>query len=341
MKKLLLVLIALILMLARSILPVDTFPLEGLSRPSIFLVNYNRAFVLDQATVYVYSLKDFKLIKKFGKAGEGPQEFKYNPQNGKPMSMCFINNQLMVNSDHRASYFDLDGNFIKEEKISVDKLIFPLKEKFVGVGLIAKEDKRQYLGVTLHEKKFTSQKKVFLSDFELNNPRKLLLPVTSFTYNPVYKDKIYVNANSIDFKINVYDSNGDKEFEINKSYPKLKIPESFKKEALTFFKQSIRFKRNYEFIKKVMNIRKNFPPIRDIQLSDDLIYVITFKRRGDLWECIKLDLKGNEKGRTFIMLNRYEHFTMFPILYSVYEKNIYTLVEDEEDEVWKIHTSKF
>jgi len=34
------------------------------------------------------------------------------------MSMCFTNNQLMVNSDQRASYFDLDGNFIKEEIIT-------------------------------------------------------------------------------------------------------------------------------------------------------------------------------------------------------------------------------
>ena len=75
-------------------------------------------------------------------------------------------------------------------------------------------------------------------------------------------------------------------------------------------------------------------------MSDDSIYVITFKRKGELWECIKMDLKGNEKGRTFIPLNVYEHLTFYPILYSVYKGKIYTLVEDEEDEIWKIHVSE-
>ncbi len=54
-----------------------------------------------------------------------------------------------------------------------------------------------------------------------------------------------------------------------------------------------------------------------------------------------MDLNGNEKGRIFLHLNRYEHLSFYPLLYSVYNKKIYSLVEDEEDEIWKIHISKF
>ena len=60
-----------------------------------------------------------------------------------------------------------------------------------------------------------------------------------------------------------------------------------------------------------------------------------------MWECIKLDLKGNEIGRTFVKLNRVKHFSFYPLLYSVYKEKIYSLVEDEEDETWKIHVVNF
>ena len=95
-----------------------------------------------------------------------------------------------------------------------------------------------------------------------------------------------------------------------------------------------------KIFKKILQIREFFPPIRDMIITEDFIYVLTFKRKGELWECLKLDLKGKEKGRTFISLNSYEHFTIYPILYSAYKGTIYSLVEDEEEESWKVHTSK-
>jgi hypothetical protein len=64
------------------------------------------------------------------------------------------------------------------------------------------------------------------------------------------------------------------------------------------------------------------PVVTAMDISEDFIYVITFKRKGDLWECIKMDLKGNEKGRIFLLLNRYEHLSFYPLLYSVYKKNM-------------------
>jgi hypothetical protein len=95
----------------------------------------------------------------------------------------------------------------------------------------------------------------------------------------------------------------------------------------------------YEMIKKILSFRDYFPPIRDIQMANDHIHVITYKRQQDLWECIILDFKGNEKGRLFIPLEEYVPFSFYPILYSVYQGNIYTLVEDQDEEVWQVHTT--
>jgi hypothetical protein len=176
---------------------------------------------------------------------------------------------------------------------------------------------------------------------EINNPNKFTLPITSFTYKPVYKGKIYVNSSSDDFRINVFNTEGKKEYTIEKKYPKIKIPARFRNDALAFFKTHPMFKSAYEFMKKILDIREYYPPIRDLQIVDDHIYVLTFKQKGDLWELIKLDLKGNEIGRTFIPLSEYEYFTWYPVFYSVYKGKIYTLVEDEDDEVWKVHVNTF
>ncbi len=334
-------LVILIVILPLGVTSAELFELPDVTRPSMFIVDHNRVYILEEATVYIYSLKDFKLIKKFGRAGEGPKEFKYDPNDGRPLSMSFFKGQLIVNSTNKMSFFDKDGNYIKENKVTVDRLLFPVNGKFLGIGPTAGEKNRQYIGFTIYKNNYKSANVIFLSDFEMNNPTKLILPITSFTYNPVYKNRIYINSNSDDFKIIVFDDNGKREYVIEKDYPKVKIPGNFRESALEFFRTNPRFKNAFEYIKKVFQIRENFPPIRDIQVTSDRIYVLTFKREGDLWECLKLDLKGNEKGRIFIKLNAYEHFTFYPIFYSVYKDKVYSLVEDEDEEVWKIYVTDF
>ena len=107
--------------------------LSELARPAILIVENDKVFVLQDTTVLIYSLENFKLIQKFGKAGEGPGEFVYNPNNGRPMSMSLYKKNILVNSLGRMSYFDLDGKYMKEKKVTADALLFPIKNKFVGL----------------------------------------------------------------------------------------------------------------------------------------------------------------------------------------------------------------
>jgi len=342
MKKILMFLIILTFVLPLCVLSVELFELPDLTRPSIFLINNNRAYILEDATVSIYDLKNFKLIKKFGKAGEGPKEFKYDPNDGRPLSMSFYKGKLIVNSTNKMSFFKENGDYLSEKKIPVDKILFPVKGKYLGIGpTMNVEEKKQYLGFTLYSRDFKSTDVIFLSDFEMSNTVKILLPMTTFTYNPVYKDKVYVNSRSDEFRIEVLNSEGKKEYVIKKDYPRIRVPDNFKEDALEYFRTSPRYKRAFEFVKKVLKVREFYPPIRDIQIVDDNIYIITFKRQGDLWELLKLDLKGNEKGRTFMKLSEYELISFYPVFYSIYKDKIYSLVEDEDDEVWKIHVTDF
>ena len=54
--------------------------LPEIFNPSSISINDQYIYIVQDVNVFVYSLKDFKLVTKFGKAGEGPQEFMKIPQ---------------------------------------------------------------------------------------------------------------------------------------------------------------------------------------------------------------------------------------------------------------------
>ena len=67
--------------------------LSQLARPAILVADYEKLYILEKTTIYIYSAKDYKLIKKFGREGEGPKEFKTQPF-GPPMNLCFTSPQM-------------------------------------------------------------------------------------------------------------------------------------------------------------------------------------------------------------------------------------------------------
>jgi hypothetical protein len=102
-----------------------------LKRPRSIIIDHDRMYIPDCPEIYIYSLKDFKLIKKFGRAGAGPGEFR-------PTVIHFkINVQpdyIFVNSTNKASYFTKEGNLIREMNAGGighgfyafgDRLVFP------------------------------------------------------------------------------------------------------------------------------------------------------------------------------------------------------------------------
>jgi hypothetical protein len=77
-------------------------------------VDSNHLYVSQLSTVYIYSLEDFQLKNKFGKEGEGPQEFKgYALLNVQPQV-------LLINSMGKLSFFNKDGTFIKEMRTNAE-----------------------------------------------------------------------------------------------------------------------------------------------------------------------------------------------------------------------------
>ena len=72
--------------------------------PNQIHVTKDRMYIVDGVTILIYALKDFQLIKKIGKEGEGPREFK-----DAIYLIYFRDNQMIVNRKAKVSYFSPEG----------------------------------------------------------------------------------------------------------------------------------------------------------------------------------------------------------------------------------------
>ena len=122
---------AVLILLASPVLSVETAVARaGSTQRSHY--KYDQLLIAGFPDIYVYSLKDFRLIIRFGKKGEGPQEFlNYVKLQSYPEN-------IVISSKKKVSFFDKNGDFIKEIRsksptATVDEFK-PLADIFVVYG---------------------------------------------------------------------------------------------------------------------------------------------------------------------------------------------------------------
>lgn len=330
--------IVLILLLLNITLAIQArvVALEGIVKPDMIVAQDNKLYVLERTSILIYSAKDFQFIKKFGREGEGPREFMARPY-GPPMSMSFVDGQLVVNSNNKLSYFDKNGIFKRERKAFANLVLFQVGENFVAIGPSVDSEKRFRISYRLYSNSLKELKNLYHTNISVNPQDYLIMPISAIGHNPCYKGNIFIAASNTDFVIDVFDHTGKKLQRISKDFVKEKIPQTFKDETHRWFKNESMYKQFYDGIKDFIKFKEYFPAIRDILLADNTIYIVTHKRKKDLWECILLDLKGKEIKRTFIPLSRYIPFTYYPPLCTIENRILYSLIEDEDEEEWKLH----
>ena len=126
-------------------------------KPSAITIDSEQMYIVENTSIYIYSLKDFKLKKKFGKEGEWPEEFK-TFVNLTPQKDC-----LLINSWGKLSLYTKDGILKKELKTKSAgwfALFYPLKNGFIGRG-VASVDKKNYATINLFDSNFNKGKELY------------------------------------------------------------------------------------------------------------------------------------------------------------------------------------
>jgi 6-bladed beta-propeller protein len=186
MKKMILVLV--LVLMSTAAFAEHAITLPEIMDPAMIEVNNVKLYVLQRTEIFIYSIKDKKLIKKFGREGEGPGEFIINPY-GAPMSLTIQGEQLVINSTNKISYFSLDGKYLNETPAPPNTVFVPMKGEYLGIGAALPPGKQQpQLAFRIFDKDFRPHTALYYTDIIVGNLRNISLPMEALHYIPYYKD---------------------------------------------------------------------------------------------------------------------------------------------------------
>lgn len=312
--------------------------LNEILKPDMLAVGNNRIYITEGAAVSIYSLKDFHLVKKFGKEGEGPREFKIIPFSKMIVHPYNNDGKVYISSFAKLSVYSGDGEFIKESKVTPFAVFRPFQDIFLATDSTSDKKGETVVAVNLYNEKFEKIKELYVSDMQVGESLALDFPVNSFAF-PSYRDRVYVAAGKEGMAIDVFDKKGTKLYRINKDYKPTKVTEAYKNKILDWFKHDPIYKDFWDFMKKRISFKTYFPAILRIFVTDNRIYLLTYNKQDENSECIVMDLHGNEEQRIFLPCREIIGMDYLP-KYDFYNRTFYSLLENEEDEVWELHMTE-
>jgi hypothetical protein len=314
----------------------------GYSTPAQIAVDDHHIYIVEEATISVHSLKDFKLEKKFGRMGEGPQEFKSKP------SINVQSDVILVNSAARVSFFSKDGIFLKEVNHIVSGSQFvPLGKQFIGYNLMMEKDGKRYSTVNLYDSKFRKIKEVCRKESITQPGKGWKLFSKTYLKFLICDNKIFT-AGDIDFIIDVFDANGEKLFSINQAYERIKFSAEHAKKVLDYYKFRPTTRPDYEWWEKNIHFPHRFPAIRSFTADHDAhtIYVRTYKQVENKSEFFVFAADGKHIKTVLLPIAQSAVTLSYPYMrdsapYYIKNGKLYQLILDENTETYELHVTAF
>lgn len=346
MKRIVMVLIILIILLCFSYgYTKKLTELPGIARPGLIEISGNRIFILDGVTVHVHSLEDYRLLTKFGKNGQGPEELPYNTRNEIKPQMQICRGNIFLNTQQKMVLFSPDGKFISEKKLSFRTLqIVPIAENYAVAKFSFSGSGNLQMDALLFDARFQELNK--LTSYRRENPeRKRRRIVVPLPYIYLYHSggKLFVTGgDQRDFIIKVFSGEGKLLDTITMPYERIKFDSSYREKVINWIGSEISFKQLPEETKKKLLNDIEFPDylpaIRDLVVKGSNIYVQTYKEQGSRSQFLILDLKG--KLLKEVYLSKFSG-GMLKIdtnrMYTFHKNGFYYLEENPDAEVWELH----
>ena len=166
-----LILFSLIILMV-PVYSVGQVAIPDIYKPESITVNENYIYITQDIEIFIYSKKDMKLIKKFGRAGEGPREFKKIPSPWFPsISLYLTGDKLLINSLGKISFFSKTGEFLNETSTGTQARYIPVGDKYVYMHFTA-EDKVTYIAADLVDANLENKIKLCQFEFPAQEGKK-------------------------------------------------------------------------------------------------------------------------------------------------------------------------
>ncbi len=256
--------------------------IPGLTTPKQILVDSaeDRLYVSDGYSINIYSLKDFKLIKKFGESGEGPGKFESLLSRFVGLRFDVGQDEIMVHSRGKLSHFTKNGKFIKEINILSGRKFQLLGPKYLGLETFFKgKEEKQVLSIynreLFKEKELISSPSWSERGIEDDEWRFLSTSVPAFG---VLGNKIFFCGSSADFRVDVLDIKDGKSFTIERDYERPLFTKEHSAYYFDWIKKTFG-QADYETCLRENRVPRYFPALRQVSIDkqESRVYLMTFK----------------------------------------------------------------
>jgi hypothetical protein len=303
--------------------------LEGIMKPTDSMtVHEGRLYLAEGSTVFIYSLSDYKLIKKFGRKGEGPQEFKNTP------SILPRKDHLLLNSSGKLSYYTKDGEFIKERKVdfSLTFQLRPIKDGFVAISFLV-EKGMVYRALNFFDNNLKKVKQLYKAEMGKQGGKREILGDT-FNYQ-VINDRLFV-VNSSEFTVDVLDHSGNKIKTITRDHKRRPFTKDDENKIHEILK--LQFGAQYGVVRNMLIFPKDhWPAVLALISADEKLYVPTWNIKDNKIEFFIYDAEGNELAHKYIPFAFRNAFQPFPM--TIDKGKLYQAIENDDEE-WELHITK-
>jgi len=342
MRKLFLLLLLFLVSRTIPLFPEKVAEFSQLGNPSALEVNNDHLYIIEFPVIYVYSLKDYRLIKKFGKQGEGPGEFIQYAR------LHFLDETIIVQSQTRFSYFTKDWKYIKDRKtpITFDRGAKPMGDQWVVSHTVpGKEDLNQTdLIVNIYDSNFNKIKEVYRQKyyFQIGKPiNGIYLPEVYRRQGIrffVWDNKIFIEGEDGETgNIYVYDNTGQKINTLHHEFEKVKVTKEHEKSVEDYYQ--LRRRRLLTIVKKRgwLFWPDFFPAVHDQRVVDNKIYVIPYKKKQGKLQLFIFNLKGELLKQVDFPVVEETMFSFYP--YTIKSGKLYQLFENQDEE-WELHMTE-
>lgn len=318
--------------------------LPEVNRPGFIEIDGNKLYVLDDVEVKIYSMTDYRLLRKFGKVGGGPGELL--PNDEIPPQMQVINGEVFLNSQTKWIRFSTSGQVINEKAVPfMGMQIIPVKmgELYTISRVGFDESRNIFFRVILYDNDLKEVKTVYTSEKSptLAGTGKVTVP-PNFTYMCCSGGRLFVTSGRREkFHIDVFDLDGNPLKPITLEYERPRWTDSFKKEVIDWVSKFPRYRTSPEIVKQKLVFPEYMPAIRNVTASDNRVYVQTYKKKGDRSEFLVFDVNGKLLKRVFLPDTcRYIIKTNPDVTFTIKNNKYYHLAKNEKTEQWELHVSE-
>lgn len=314
-------------------------PMPNHLKPFRIRVHGGQIFIAEGPEIFIYSAKDFTLQTKFGKAGEGPREFKLLPEFAPELDIR--EDSILVSSIGKISFFTRDGKYLTEKKAATLRYICLYRvfgDRIVGERFLNDKNTR-CLAVNLYDADLNKIKEIHRNTFHLQRGKQFN-PIERGIYIPnfyIHEERIFIGGEIDSGTIHVYDREGKKLKTLQPDLAKIKFTAADKKGWIDSYFSNAEYKKQYERIKDRFRYPEYFPLWQNFIVTGRKIYVQTYKRDKEdkKNEYFILDLDGKLIKKVWLPLAEYFDFSPNP--YTIAKDKLFQLIENEESEEWELH----